>query len=315
MTTFPARILIVGAGATGGYFGTRLLEAGRDVTFLLREARAARVREHGLRVRALDGEFVSHPAVLTSQELSAAAPFDLVLLGVRADALEAALEDLAPAVGPDTVIIPFLNGTRHLEVLRTRFAEAHVFGGVAKVSTSLDAEGTIVQVTPGASIDFGALRPDADAVTRTLALLSVPGITVSSREDIIQDMWDKWVFIVSLTSITALMGAPIGAVASTREGTEFARAVVDEAATVSAAAGHPVSIRFHETLTATATDPSSPMTTSVYRSMRAGVPSEVEAMLGTFQATARELGIDTPRIDLATLRLRVHEHVIAQQRA
>ncbi|RLP82962.1 2-dehydropantoate 2-reductase [Mycetocola lacteus] len=311
MTNSPARILIVGAGATGGYFGTRLLQAGRDVSFLLRESRAARVRELGLRVSALDGDLVSHPAVLTRDTLDRTAPFDLILLGVRADALDAALEDLAPAVGPDTAIIPFLNGTRHLDTLRNRFPDAHVFGGVAKVSTSLDEAGTIVQVTPGAAIDFGSLTADENVVTHIHELLDVPGITVRTREDIVQDMWDKWVFIVSLTSITVLMGAPIGAVSGTREGAAFARAVVDEAAAVSAAAGHPVSADTHASLVATATDSASPMTTSVYRNMRAGVHTEVEAMLGTFLDTARELHVDTPRIDLATLRLRVHEHVIA----
>src|SRR5689334_25231405 len=133
------RILVVGAGATGGYFGARLAEAGRDVTFLVRAGRAEQLRRSGLRIKSPHGDLVLQPRLVTAGATTEALdrPFDAVLLAVKAFALENALADLTPAVGPQTVIVPFLNGMRHVEALVGRFGDRAVLGGVCVVATML----------------------------------------------------------------------------------------------------------------------------------------------------------------------------------
>lgn len=147
------KILVVGAGATGGYFGARLAQAGRDVTFLVRPRRAAVLRERGLRIIGLGEEETLTPRLVTADELGG--PYDLVLLSVKATALDRALDDIAPAVGPGTAIVPLLNGMAHLAQLNDRFGEKSVLGGVARVITTLNAEGDIVRLAPVAGLTIG----------------------------------------------------------------------------------------------------------------------------------------------------------------
>jgi 2-dehydropantoate 2-reductase len=139
------RLLVVGAGSTGGYFGGRLAQADRDVTFLVRAARAAQLREHGLEIVGPHGDTILLPKVTTAVELKD--PFDSVLLTVKGFGLKAAMDDLAPAVGSGTVILPVLNGMRHVQVLKDRFGETPVGGCVCKCATTLDDNGRIVQLT------------------------------------------------------------------------------------------------------------------------------------------------------------------------
>lgn len=147
------KILVVGAGATGGYFGALLARAGQDVTFLVRPARAAVLRERGLRVVGRDEEWVLTPRLVTADELTG--PYDLVLLSVKSTGLDRAVEDIAPAVGPDTAVVPLLNGLAHIDALNTRFGAAAVLGGVAKVVTALDDSGDIRRLAPLAHLAFG----------------------------------------------------------------------------------------------------------------------------------------------------------------
>ena len=138
------RLLIVGAGATGGYFGARLVAAGRDVTFLVRGGRAQQLRRDGLRIKSPHGDLSLRPKLLTAAEIRA--PFDAVLVTVKAYALDAAIADFAQAVGADTMIVPILNGMKHIDDLVQRFGARAVVGGVAKVATTIDDEGGIVQL-------------------------------------------------------------------------------------------------------------------------------------------------------------------------
>ena len=146
------RILMVGAGATGGYIGGRLAAAGRDVTFLLRPRRAAQIASHGLEILSPHGDVHLRPRLVSAGDVGS--PFDLVLLSVKAFSLETALDDLHPAVGPSTVLLPMLNGLRHMDVLAERFGSA-VIGGVCKVSTTLDPEGRVQQLAPFQELIYG----------------------------------------------------------------------------------------------------------------------------------------------------------------
>jgi 2-dehydropantoate 2-reductase len=145
-------ILVVGAGATGGYFGARLAQAGRDVTFLVRPHRAGQLRERGLRIvgpgAGAEAGQVVRPNLVMAGELTE--PADVVLLSVKATALDAAIADFAPAVGPRTAVVPFLNGMAHLAVLGKRFGESAVLGGVVLIAVQLNDEGDVVQLSPPA---------------------------------------------------------------------------------------------------------------------------------------------------------------------
>jgi 2-dehydropantoate 2-reductase len=307
------RILIVGAGATGGFFGMRLAQEGRDVTFLVRQARAGALREHGLRVTGLGRDDVIFPQLVTAQAIETS--YDVILLAVKATALAQAIDDLAPAVGPDTVIAPFLNGMDHMRVLNERFGPRHVLGGVVKVATEVAADGTIVQLAPLAEITIGEQGGELSARIADVAkLLSGAGFTVEVSAGITAAMWSKWVFIASIGALTCLMRGTVGEIVAEPGGAELGPAILEEAAAIAAAAGYPVPPGDREATRKILTEPGSPTTSSMYRDLQAGHGTEVEHILGDLTSRARTFGLDTPRLDLATLALRVYQQGVDQHR-
>jgi 2-dehydropantoate 2-reductase len=305
-----ARILVVGAGATGGYFGARLAQAGRDVTFLVRPARAEALRTNGLRVRGLGSEEVVKVTAVTADELRAAgAAYDVVLLGVKAGGLAQAMSDMASAVAEETAIVPFLNGMAHLDALAGRFGTGPVLGGVVMVSTMLDPDGTIVQLVPMTAITTGELPGTASGRLRTAeAALDGAGFSFSVSPDIVAAMWHKWVFIATLGGLTCLIRGTVGDIAAVPDGERLGPAILAEAAAVSAAVGHPMPDDLLRGTSAAITDPGSTLASSMYRDVAAGQRTEVEQILGDLTSRARSIGVAVPLLDLATLHLRVHEH-------
>lgn len=307
------KILVVGAGATGGYFGALLARAGRDVTFLVRPRRAAALRERGLRLTGAGEDEVLTPRLITADEITE--PYDLVLLSVKSTALEQAVEDLAPAVGPDTAIVPLLNGIRHLDVLNARFGKEPVLGGVAKVITTLNDEGDIVRLALLAVLALGEQDGGASARTEEIrAVLAGAGIDASVSPDILASMWHKWVFITTLSTVTCLLRGEVGDVNAVPGGSGIGPAVLAEGAAVSAAAGFPVP-ESEQALTASlVTQTPSTFASSMYRDVVSGFPTEVEHIFGDLTARARALSVPTPLLDLATLHLRVHQHRVGAKR-
>ncbi|MFI6859568.1 ketopantoate reductase family protein [Streptomyces sp. NPDC050421] len=301
------KILVVGAGATGGYFGARLAQAGKDVTFLVRPRRAAVLRERGLRITGLGEEKTVTPRLVTEDRLSG--PYDVVLLSVKATALDGALDDIAPAVGPETAIVPLLNGMAHLARLNDRFGEKAVLGGVARIITTLNAEGDIVRLAPVASLTIGEQHDGtSERVEAIAALLTDAGIDTHRSRDIVAAMWSKWVFISTLAGLTCLMRGTVGDVRAVPGGQGFVTALLAECAAVAAAAGHPVREKELDAVAAMLTTDGSPLTASLYRDVAQGAPTEAEQVFGDLVDRARTLSVDTPLLDLVTLNLRVHEH-------
>ncbi|MEV0041041.1 ketopantoate reductase family protein [Streptomyces sp. NPDC050804] len=308
------RLLVVGAGATGGYFGARLVRADRDVTFLVRPGRAAVLRERGLRITGageddrIDARLVTAAGLRDSHGSDGS--YDLVLMSVKATALAQAMEDIAPAVGPSTAILPVLNGIGHLDALSARFGTAAVLGGVALLATSVDARGDIVVLAPGATLTLGDQRGGAASprAGRALELLGGAGFDVTVSENILAQMWHKWVFIATAGAITCLMRGTVGDIVSVPGGTEYAKAVLAETAAVSAAAGFPLPDERFATLQKTLTQPDSSFGPSFYRDVMAGRPTEVEHVFGDLTGRAAALSVSTPLMDLATMNLRVYEH-------
>ena len=149
------RILVVGAGALGGYFGGCLVRAGRDVTFLVRPQRAAQLARDGLRIRSPHGDF--DLPVRTVLAGAVHGKSDLILVAVKSYSLAEAADQLAPAVGPATAVLPVINGMRHVDSLREKFGTDRVLGGTALISATLDADGHVVQLLPGHDLVFGEL--------------------------------------------------------------------------------------------------------------------------------------------------------------
>jgi 2-dehydropantoate 2-reductase len=294
------RILVVGAGATGGYFGGRLAQAGRDVTFLVRPARAEKLRQRGMRITGLGEETTVTPTLVTVSELDGL--YDLVLVSVKATSLGASIEDFAGAVGPRTTIIPFLNGMSHVDILSERFGGDAVLGATVQLITTLNEKGDIVRMAPVNVLTIGQPRNPAIAEA-----LDGAGFDFAISPDIRAAMWHKWVFISTLAATNVLMRAPIGDIVAVPGGDMLGVRILGEATAVSAAAGYPVPEKVAATTTAYVTQQGSATTASLYRDLAAGQPTEAEHLFGDLTARARKLHVQTPLLDLATMHLRVYE--------
>ncbi|MGC1215470.1 MAG: ketopantoate reductase family protein [Micromonospora sp.] len=300
------RILVVGAGATGGYFGAQLQQAGRDVTFLVRPKRADVLRERGLRITGLGTETVHTPQLLTAAEIDG--HYDIVLISVKATALPTAIDDVAAAVGPGTTVIPFLNGMAHMDALNERFDVDAVLGGVVRVLTTLDAEGDIVRLGTLAEIVIGEQQGGTSQRVEQIAeVLSGAGFDFSVSPDIRGAMWHKWVFISTLGALNTLVRGSVGDAVAVPGGDRVGPQIAAEAAAVAAAAGCPVPKQALDNVQAFVTRPGSADTASLYRDLIARQPTEAEQIFGDLTARARALGVPTPLLDATTVALRVHE--------
>src|SRR5712672_2651702 len=202
------RILVVGAGAIGGYFGGRMLQAGRDVTFLVRPRRAAELADAGLVIKSPNGDVtLKNPPALQADQLNE--KFDVVLLSCKAFDLDDAIKSFAAAVGPNTAIIPMLNGMKHLDTLDQKFGAERVLGGLCAIAATLNEKREVVQLQPMQSLGFG--ERDGKMSDRVRAIADVVGscnFGGAASETVLQDMWGKWVFLASIAASTSLMRAP-----------------------------------------------------------------------------------------------------------
>ncbi|RZM02473.1 MAG: ketopantoate reductase family protein [Sphingomonas sp.] len=304
------RILIVGAGATGGYFGARLAEAGRDVTFLVRPARAAQLRRTGLVITSPHGDLTIQPRLLETGVSTA--PFDLVLIALKAYALDPALDDIAAVTGPETMLVPFLNGMRHLDALIGRFGEHPVLGGVCLVATTLTPEGGIVQLAPFQEIVYGERDGSTSPrVTAIDAVMQGAGFKARIATNVMQEMWNKWMLLASGGALTCLLRGTAGDIEAVPGGTAVAHRMVDEVVAVATAAGYPPNAATDERVRTTLTGKNSPFATSMYRDLTAGLPVEAEQILGDMVKRAQGFGQATPLLDAALVQLRIYQNRLA----
>jgi 2-dehydropantoate 2-reductase len=300
------RILVVGAGAVGGYFGARLAEAGRDVTFLVRASRATQLRRDGLCVISPHGDVLLTPKLIGAGEIGG--PYDLVLLSVKAYALEAAINDFAPAVGPETMILPVLNGMRHIDVLAQRFGEAAVLGGVCVVATEIDNKGRIVQLAEIQQLVYGERNGEVTPRLQSVDVtLRGAGFDADLSTDIIQAMWEKWVMLASLGAVNCLMRGTIGEVVAIPGGAGLSLQILNECAAVAAACGHKPSEMFQSRQAAAMTAQGSTLTSSMYRDLIKGAPVEVDQILRDVLRRAVREGVETPLLNAASINLRIYQ--------
>jgi 2-dehydropantoate 2-reductase len=267
------RILVVGAGSTGGYFGGRLAQAGRDVTFLVRTKRAQHLQQNGLQIISPFGDVTLRPKLVTAGNL--AGPFDVVLLTVKAFSLDAALDDLGPAVGPETIILPVLNGMKHVDTIIARFGENALVGCVCKVATLIDDEGRIVQLTKLQEMAYGEMSGNPSPRTDRLdEAMRGAGFDARLSRTIEREMWEKWILLATIGGITCLMRGNVGEIEAEPGGVDFSLRFLDEVtAVVNAVRKKPSEALLTDTK-AQLTAKGSTLTSSMYRDLQKGNPVE-----------------------------------------
>ena len=291
------RILVVGAGAIGGYFGGRLLAAGRDVTFLVRSRRAVQLARTGIVIRSRLGDVaLPAPPAVTADALDQ--PFDLILLSCKAYDLDDAMVSIAPAIGGQTEILPLLNGMRHLDALEARFGRDRVLGGQCLIFAALDTEGRILHLSDNHSLSFGERDGSRSARVEEIAS-ALSGALFEARlsETILQEMWEKWVFIATGAGITCLMRAAVGDIVAAGTA-DLAIGLLDKCAAIATAQGFPPRLDFFERTRSMFTAPGSLLTASMLRDIERGRPIEADHILGDL---LRRAGSGTDRRSLLAI--------------
>ena len=273
------RYLVVGAGALGGYFGGRLLDAGHDVTFLLRPARARALQASGLVVKSRFGDLsIAAPPFVLADGI--ASTYDVVVVGCKAYDLAETMASFAPAVGSETAILPLLNGMRHLDELSARFGKARVLGGLCLISATLDGAGVVQHLNDLHGLVFGELGGGSSARVEAIARdFATARFDSRSSAEIVLDMWEKWLFISSAAGITCLMRATIGDIVA-GGGAEIGTTLLDECSAIAAANGFAPRPAAIERARAMLTSAGSPISASMLKDIERGAAVEADHVLG-----------------------------------
>ncbi|HKA18194.1 MAG TPA: 2-dehydropantoate 2-reductase [Blastocatellia bacterium] len=305
------RILVVGAGAVGGYFGGRLLQAGRDVTFLVRPNRAATLAASGLRISSPHGDVdIQNPVTVTADSLTGT--YDSILLSCKAYDLNNAIDSFAPAVGTNTVVLPLLNGLNHLDTLEQRLGPNHVLGGLCVISASLEPDGRIAHLNEFHNVSFGELDCSKSERVQALASLLAPARFESRLSDnVLQEMWEKWVFIATGAGITCLMRATVGDIVAAGA-SDLVTKLLDECASIAEGQGYPPSKQALERSRTVFTTPGSLLAASMFRDIERGSPIEAEHVIGDL--LRRGVPAASPLLDIVYKHLKAYEARRTRQR-
>ena len=301
------RILVVGAGAIGGYFGGRMLQAGRDVTFLVRPRRAAELADAGLAIKSPNGDVtLKNPPALLADRLNE--KFDVILLSCKAFDLDDAIRSFAPAVGPQTAIIPLLNGMLHLDMLDEKFGRERVLGGLCTIAVTLNEHREVVQLNPMQSLGFGERDGRLSDRVRAIAEVMASGkFGAVASEHIVQEMWEKWVFLATLAASTCLMRTSVGNILASPGGREFILGAFDECSAVATAEGYAPRAPFLERTLGMLTAEGSQMTASMFRDIKAGAPVEADHVIGDLIVRGDAAKVPVPRLRTAYTHLKAYE--------
>lgn len=292
------KILFVGAGAVGALFGAPLHQHGADVHFLLRPARKAQVDAEGLTLELPTGELRIQPRTLTAGEL--AHSYDLIVLTNKAPALDSVVADIAPAVGPDTLLLPLLNGLRHLDQLDHAFGPQRVLGGVARTIATQLTPSRIRVSNAYSSLSLGARSPgQRDKAQALWALMTAAGMSAELSEHIMDDMWDKFCRMAALGAANCLLQGTVGEYMRSQAGGAIAVQLFQECVQTAQAAGHPMHPQDIAGFQRTLTNPNSGFNSSMYRDMRAGLPIEGEHLVGDMLRRGEAAGLACPMLSVA----------------
>jgi 2-dehydropantoate 2-reductase len=303
------KVLVLGAGAVGGYFGGRLAQSGADVTFLVRPARAQKLAQAGLAIKSPLGD--ANFAVRTVLQEAVRPDYDLVILSCKAYDLEDAIAALGGAMGPDTLVLPLLNGMAQLARLEQAYGKARVLGGTCYIASTLDADGSILHLGKFQGITCGA-RPGNHAHAAALlqalaqAYARVP-LECKLSADIEQDMWEKYVLLASLAAMTCLMRASVGEILEAADGEALMRETLSACVATAAAAGHAPRAESLQRTEGMLFARGSAFTASMLRDMESGGRVEADHIVGDMLRRARKAGVDARLLATAYCHLQAYE--------
>ena len=301
------KILIVGAGAIGGYFGGRLLEKGEDVTFLVREKRQQLLRSNGLVVESIHGDmrFAEPKTILAGENTE---PYDVILVSTKSYHLDGAVESIQPYVGNETMVLPLLNGIAHLDVLTEAFGAEKVIGGLCFIETTLTQDGKIVQTSPIHDLVFG--ERNGEKTERILQLEEAfSGTKASFRlsEKIEQEMWHKYLFITSLSGITSLFRSPIGPIRDQEHGWKTIESLVHETAEIMDKIDAPLAAGAMDGILGRMKEIGHGMKSSLQRDMEKSLLTEADHLFGYLLEKAEQSGLTAPILSAIYANVKIYE--------
>jgi 2-dehydropantoate 2-reductase len=298
------RMLVLGAGALGGYFGGRALERGLEVAFLVRARRAAQLAADGLRVESVFGA-IRRPVTTVA---AATGGYDVVLLSCKAYDLDGAIAAIRPAVEGGACVLPVLNGLSHVDTLTAAFGRDRVWGGLAKCAATLTPDGVVKHLNDWRWLTFGEQdgRMDGRAAAFAAALGKGPGLEAEAVPDIARRMWEKLVHLGTVAAGTVLMRASVGEIVRAG-GQDMLLAILERNAAIAAAHGHPMTDAFMAQYRALFSDAASGYTASMLRDLEAGGRTEADHILGWLVQAAGRAGVDATLLSLVHLHARAHD--------
>jgi 2-dehydropantoate 2-reductase len=305
------RILILGAGGTGGYFGGRLVESGADVTFLVRPERARILKENGLVIKSPAGNAELQVSTILAGE--SARKFDVALVTCKAYDLGSATAAIEPHVEAGAIALPIMNGMAHIDHMRERLGHGRVAGGIAQISSTINAFGEIEHLNPTARIVFGAFADQPNhleidpVLDELLAVTSKANFASKRAEPIDQNLWEKWVMLATLAGMTTLMRASVGEIMATKSGSDLMAEFLEEAIAVATEAEYPPSEEFLKHARGVLFAQDSSFTASMLRDMEAGGPIEGEQIIGDMYRRARDAGLDAHLLRVANCHVQAYE--------
>jgi len=297
------KILIVGAGGIGGYFGAKLLRAGADVTYLLRDKRHRLIQSQGLTIETPNGNFTVHPKSVTADQLQR--DYDLIILASKAFDLADSLKSLTQASAKG-VVLPFLNGLSHFEMLDKQFGRARVMGGVAHVAAMITDTGAVRQLTDMHLLTVGHRSPEHEALARAFAALcGAADFDYAYSENIEQVLWDKWVFLASLAGMTTLCRDTVGDIVATPYGRELTLALYAQCCAIAQTCGYAIGEAPRAKAIDMLTKAGSTFTASMLRDLLSGQPTEHEHILGELIKKGEATGTPCQLLKIAYTQLAV----------
>ena len=300
------KLLILGAGGIGGYFGGRLAEAGADVTFLVRPKRREQLRRDGLRVQSELGDIRREVVTVDASELRSG--YDIVLLTCKAYDLDSAMDAIAPAMDGNAAVVPMLNGMSHLDRLDQRFGRASVIGGTCAINATLRDDGVIQHAGTMERMIVGERDRVVTPRIRALAdVLATSRITWELSEDIEQSLWEKIVFLSALAATTCLFRANVREIIAAPGGLETIERALAANVEIATREGHPPRATAMGFARGGLTNPASTWSASMLRDMERGGPVESDHIVGWMLDRARRHGVDDTVLSAAYTHLKAYE--------
>ena len=300
------KLLVLGAGGIGGYFGGRLAEAGADATFLVRPKRREQLERDGLRIESPVGNAQIKVKTVLAEELRPG--YDLVLFTCKAYDLDSAMDAIAPVMDGHCAVAPQLNGMAHLERLDERFGKPQVMGGVAQINVTLRRDGVVHHMDKLGRIVFGERDCTPSARAQALAdAFAKSNVDWKLSPDIEQEMWEKIVFLCALATTTCLFRANVREIIASPGGREAMQRALAANVAIAKAEGfapRPESIEFARNRL---TDPAGERSASMLRDLESGGQVEADHIVGWMLARARKHGIDDTLLSLAYTHLKAYE--------